>query len=302
MKIHAASPARAACAATAFARLPVDAQPTVSSPSAIAALIADATTRSLNESDGCDTASFLIQSARDAEPVGEPRCIDQRRESGVLRQRGRTLERQPLAIAPHRRRARRDLRAIRQPTRRRIHRLERTEAVPQIASGAASNSAPHSLQCCGSASQTMGDERYRHRAASGARARVHVRLSTSDVDGIDVVAPARECRRRGSTPSGIRLPAAAAPPSRCGRPPCSARRCRARCRARRALRRACRAESAARRECARSSHSCGSRTSMRSKSSPRAMRAASCTGVISGTRALRRGVIRGGLRTPQNSS
>jgi hypothetical protein len=40
--------------------LPVDAQATVSRPSATAALIAVATTRSLKESDGCDTASFLI--------------------------------------------------------------------------------------------------------------------------------------------------------------------------------------------------------------------------------------------------
>src|SRR5437667_340497 len=42
MKIHALSPARAACAATAFARLPVEAQPMVSSPKAAAALIAAA--------------------------------------------------------------------------------------------------------------------------------------------------------------------------------------------------------------------------------------------------------------------
>src|SRR2546430_6355353 len=59
MKIHALRPARAACAATAFARLPVDAQPIVSSPKAAAALIAAATTRSLKESDGWDTVSFF---------------------------------------------------------------------------------------------------------------------------------------------------------------------------------------------------------------------------------------------------
>src|SRR2546427_8494822 len=59
MKIHAFRPARAACAATAFARLPVDAQPMVSSPKAAAALIAAATTRSLKESDGWDTVSFF---------------------------------------------------------------------------------------------------------------------------------------------------------------------------------------------------------------------------------------------------
>src|SRR5688500_5105764 len=61
MKIQAARPARAACAATALARLPVDAQPIVVRPNDAAALIADATTRSLNESVGCDTLSFLTQ-------------------------------------------------------------------------------------------------------------------------------------------------------------------------------------------------------------------------------------------------
>ena len=41
--------------------VPVDAQPTVSNPNASAALIAVDTTRSLNDSDGCDTASFFTQ-------------------------------------------------------------------------------------------------------------------------------------------------------------------------------------------------------------------------------------------------
>src|SRR2546425_4692347 len=61
MKIHALSPARAAWAATAFARLPVEAQPTVSSPNAAAALTPTATTRSLNDSDGWLTVSFFTQ-------------------------------------------------------------------------------------------------------------------------------------------------------------------------------------------------------------------------------------------------
>src|SRR5207244_12882565 len=61
MKIHALSPARAAWAATAFARLPVEAQPIVSSPNAAAALTATATTRSLNDSDGWLTVSFFTQ-------------------------------------------------------------------------------------------------------------------------------------------------------------------------------------------------------------------------------------------------
>src|SRR5260370_32731518 len=62
MKIHASSPARAAWAATALARLPVEAHPIVFTPRAAAALIAVATTRSLNDNDGLETASFLIQS------------------------------------------------------------------------------------------------------------------------------------------------------------------------------------------------------------------------------------------------
>ena len=60
MNTHATRPARAACAATALARLPVDAQPIVVRPRACAALIAVATTRSLNDRLGCDTLSFLI--------------------------------------------------------------------------------------------------------------------------------------------------------------------------------------------------------------------------------------------------
>ncbi len=47
MKITARSPAAAECAATAWARLPVEAQPTVSKPNSIARVIATATTRSL---------------------------------------------------------------------------------------------------------------------------------------------------------------------------------------------------------------------------------------------------------------
>jgi hypothetical protein len=61
MKIQAFIPARAAAAATALARLPVEAQPMVSRPSAAAALTAVATTRSLKERVGCETASFFTQ-------------------------------------------------------------------------------------------------------------------------------------------------------------------------------------------------------------------------------------------------
>src|SRR5438477_262912 len=61
MKIHALSPARAACAATAFARFPVEAHPTVSIPKAAAALSAAATTLSLKEREGWQTVSFFTQ-------------------------------------------------------------------------------------------------------------------------------------------------------------------------------------------------------------------------------------------------
>jgi hypothetical protein len=56
---QALSPSRAACAATAFARFPVEEQPIVSSPNLFAAAIAVDTTRSLNESVGKHTASFF---------------------------------------------------------------------------------------------------------------------------------------------------------------------------------------------------------------------------------------------------
>ena len=54
------SPSRAACAATAFARLPVEEHPTVSNPKACALASATATTRSLKLSVGMQTASFLM--------------------------------------------------------------------------------------------------------------------------------------------------------------------------------------------------------------------------------------------------
>ena len=49
----------AACAATALARLPVEEQPTVSNPKRRAAASAVATTRSLKDKEGKQTASFL---------------------------------------------------------------------------------------------------------------------------------------------------------------------------------------------------------------------------------------------------
>src|SRR3954453_14084902 len=61
------SPAEAALAATLLARLPVEAQPTVVSPSSRALLRATATTRSLNDRVGKLTACFLTP------PGGPPR-------------------------------------------------------------------------------------------------------------------------------------------------------------------------------------------------------------------------------------
>ncbi len=60
MNTYAGSPAYALCAATAPARLPVEAQATVSKPSSIARASATETTRSLNECVGF-AVSFLIQ-------------------------------------------------------------------------------------------------------------------------------------------------------------------------------------------------------------------------------------------------
>src|SRR5205823_14768877 len=60
IKIHAFRPSRAACAATAFARFPVEEHETVSKPKARAWERATATTRSLKLNVGRQTASFLM--------------------------------------------------------------------------------------------------------------------------------------------------------------------------------------------------------------------------------------------------
>src|SRR5215467_11329348 len=61
MKTQASNPCCAACAATAFARFPVDEQPTVLNPNRRAAASAVPTTRSLKEREGKQTASFLMK-------------------------------------------------------------------------------------------------------------------------------------------------------------------------------------------------------------------------------------------------
>src|SRR3979409_1984397 len=59
MNTHASKPCCAACAATALARLPVEEQPTVVKLNRRAAESAVATTRSLKEREGKQTASFF---------------------------------------------------------------------------------------------------------------------------------------------------------------------------------------------------------------------------------------------------
>ena len=63
-------PSAAPCAATALARLPVEAQASVSKPSSRARVAATETTRSLNECVGL-AASFLTHTSREAEALGE---------------------------------------------------------------------------------------------------------------------------------------------------------------------------------------------------------------------------------------
>src|ERR1022692_3525480 len=70
IKIQAFKPSRAACAATEFARLPVEEQATVSKPKLRALASATATTRSLKLKVGKHTASFLTKTRRD--PIFSP--------------------------------------------------------------------------------------------------------------------------------------------------------------------------------------------------------------------------------------
>src|SRR5258707_15478068 len=71
IKIQALNPSRAACAATEFARLPVEEQATVSNPKLRALASATATTRSLKLRVGRHTASFLTSKRRD--PILAPK-------------------------------------------------------------------------------------------------------------------------------------------------------------------------------------------------------------------------------------
>src|SRR5829696_6285205 len=64
IRMYVSSPAAAPLAATLFARLPVEAHPTVFIPNSRALLRATETTRSLNDRVGKLTASFLIHRVR----------------------------------------------------------------------------------------------------------------------------------------------------------------------------------------------------------------------------------------------
>src|SRR5258708_37120742 len=71
MKIQHLNPLRAACAAVALARFPVEEQETVSKPNARALASATATTRSLKLKVGRQTASFFTY--RFLAPSSRPR-------------------------------------------------------------------------------------------------------------------------------------------------------------------------------------------------------------------------------------
>src|SRR5205085_9229551 len=60
MKVQERNPLRAACAATEFAKFPVEEQETTSNPNSRACARATATTRSLKLKVGRQTASFLM--------------------------------------------------------------------------------------------------------------------------------------------------------------------------------------------------------------------------------------------------
>src|SRR5215813_4950745 len=72
IKMQALNPLRAACAATAFARFPVEEQETTSNPKARACASATETTRSLKLREGMQTASFFRYKL--FEPTAAPRC------------------------------------------------------------------------------------------------------------------------------------------------------------------------------------------------------------------------------------
>ena len=96
-------PAAAAWAATAFARLPVDAQASVSKPSSRARASATATTRSLNECVGL-AASFLTHTSprprRSASRSARTSGVQPAGSARAAPRAGRCLEGQEVGVAP----------------------------------------------------------------------------------------------------------------------------------------------------------------------------------------------------------
>ena len=94
------TPARAACAATELARLPVDAQAKRVNPSARAAVSATETTRSLNEWVGLAESSLTHSGARSPSSAASASARDQRGQAGVEGDPGgRVLARRAAAAA-----------------------------------------------------------------------------------------------------------------------------------------------------------------------------------------------------------
>ena len=92
-------PACAACAATEFARLPVDAHAAVLNPNSSAFESATDVTRSLNEFVGF-TRVVLDPQLTEAELGGEPVGADERREAGTEVHRRVPLHRQQVRVPP----------------------------------------------------------------------------------------------------------------------------------------------------------------------------------------------------------
>ena len=129
MKTKLRSPACAACAATEFARFPVDAQATVLNPNSSAFDSATDVTRSLNEFVGF-SVSFLMHTSPSPSSDGEAVRPDQRREAGAEVDGGVPLDREQVLVSPHAERSRGDLLAADRLRDRRVvvAHLERAEA------------------------------------------------------------------------------------------------------------------------------------------------------------------------------
>src|SRR5712692_9156165 len=126
---NARRPLRAAAAATAPARLPVDAHAIVSRPSSSARASATDTGRSLNDSVGLRVSSFRYK--RSMPSATEALGFDKRRPAHRPMRR-RSCDRQQWRVAPERRRSALDVGAqrLRLEYIQVVLRLDRPEALP----------------------------------------------------------------------------------------------------------------------------------------------------------------------------